>query len=83
MLETWDQRVRRDGIKLTKISIPTPAKNLSDLTACFEKAITPQTKVLLFCHVINLTGQILPVADICRPHRRALAPDACQRQPRQ
>jgi selenocysteine lyase/cysteine desulfurase len=66
MLETWDQRVRRDGIKLTKISIPTPAKNLSDLTACFEKAITPQTRVLHFCHVINLTGQILPVADICR-----------------
>ena len=66
MLETWDQRARRDGITVTKISIPTPARNLADLTACFEKAITPRTRVLHFCHVINLTGQILPVADICR-----------------
>ncbi len=69
MLETWDQRVRRDGVKLTKISIPTPARTHDEITARFEKAITPQTKVVHFCHVINLTGQILPVADICRVAR--------------
>src|SRR5215467_9354821 len=31
MLDTWDQRVRRDNIKVTKISFPVPTKNLSEL----------------------------------------------------
>src|SRR5438046_6775621 len=32
MLDTWDQRVRRDKIKVTKISLPVPTTNLSELT---------------------------------------------------
>ncbi len=69
MLDTWEQRVRRDAVKLTKISIPTPGTTLDEITARFERAITPRTRVVHFCHVINLTGQILPVADICRMAR--------------
>jgi selenocysteine lyase/cysteine desulfurase len=69
MLDTWEQRVRRDGIKLTKISFPVPAPSLADLTSRFEKAITPQTKVIHFCHITNTTGQIFPVRDICRMAR--------------
>jgi len=69
MLDTWEQRVRRDAVKLTKISIPTPGTTLDEIAARFEKAITPKTKVVHFCHVINLTGQILPVAEICRMAR--------------
>ena len=30
-----------------------------------SRAITPQTKVLHFCHITNLTGQIFPVKKIC------------------
>src|SRR5512142_1949889 len=66
MLETWDQRVRRDGIRVTRISIPTPATSHEEITARFERAISARTRVIHFCHVINLTGQILPIADICR-----------------
>ena len=69
MLDTWDQRVRRDGIKLTKISFPVPSPTLSELKDRFEKAITPNTKVIHFCHITNLTGQIFPVRDICRMAR--------------
>ncbi len=69
MLDTWDQRVRRDGIKLTKISFPVPAPSLADLQSRFEKAITPRTKVIHFCHITNLTGQIFPVRDIARMAR--------------
>ena len=69
MLDTWDQRVRRDGIKLTKISFPVPSPTLSELKDRFEKAITPNTKVIHFCHITNLTGQIFPVLDICRMAR--------------
>ena len=36
MLDTWDQRARRDGIKVTKISFPVPTTNLSELTRAIE-----------------------------------------------
>jgi isopenicillin-N epimerase len=66
MLDTWEQRVRRDGLRLTKISFPVPATSMADLADRIERAITPRTKVVHFCHITNLTGQIFPVRDICR-----------------
>ncbi len=65
MLDTWDQRVRRDGIVVTKISFPVPPPSQDDLVRRFERAITPKTKVLHFCHITNLTGHIFPVKAIC------------------
>jgi selenocysteine lyase/cysteine desulfurase len=70
MLDTWEQRVRRDGIKLTKISFPVPPRSLSDLSDRLIAALTPATKVLHFCHITNLTGQIFPVKPICDEARR-------------
>jgi selenocysteine lyase/cysteine desulfurase len=65
MLDTWEQRVRRDGIKLTKISFPVPPPTADDLVRRIERAITPQTRVIHFCHITNLTGHIFPVKAIC------------------
>jgi selenocysteine lyase/cysteine desulfurase len=69
MLQTWQQRVTRDGIKLTQIPFPVPATN-DELIRRFEAAITPATRVLHFCHITNLTGQIFPVREICAIARR-------------
>ncbi len=69
MLDTWEQRVRRDGILLTKISFPVPPPGPADLAERLLSAVTPRTKVLHFCHITNLTGQIFPVRDICRAAR--------------
>jgi selenocysteine lyase/cysteine desulfurase len=60
MLTTWDQRARREGIKITRINFPVPTTQ-DDLYQRFERAITPQTKVMHFCHITNLTGQQFPV----------------------
>ncbi|MGE5243694.1 MAG: aminotransferase class V-fold PLP-dependent enzyme [Betaproteobacteria bacterium] len=65
MLDTWDQRARRDGIVVTRLSFPVPTTG-ADLLERFERAITPRTKVLHFCHITNLTGQLFPVRDLCR-----------------
>ncbi len=65
MLDTWDQRARRDGITVTKISFPVPPPSMDDLAHRLLGAITPRTKVLHFCHITNLTGQIFPVRQIC------------------
>jgi isopenicillin-N epimerase len=69
MIATWQQRERRDGIKLSTISFPTPPPSMDDLYQRFERAITPRTRVIHFCHITNLTGQIFPVKKICRMAR--------------
>ncbi|MGC9947203.1 MAG: aminotransferase class V-fold PLP-dependent enzyme [Bryobacteraceae bacterium] len=66
MITTWKQRERRDGIVLKTISFPTPPPSLDDLAERFERAITPRTRVIHFCHITNLTGQIFPVQRICQ-----------------
>jgi selenocysteine lyase/cysteine desulfurase len=66
MLDTWDQRVRRDKIVVNKISFPVPTTNLAELTDRISRAITPKTKVIHICHITNLTGQLFPVRDIAR-----------------
>jgi isopenicillin-N epimerase len=65
MLDTWDQRVRRDGITVKKISFPVPPPSMDDLADRLLGAVGPKTKVLHFCHITNLTGQIFPVRKIC------------------
>jgi selenocysteine lyase/cysteine desulfurase len=65
MLTTWDQRVRRDKIKVTRLQFPAPATQ-DFLYDMFEKAITPKTKVFHFCHITNLNGQLFPVQRLSR-----------------
>ncbi|HUJ50510.1 MAG TPA: aminotransferase class V-fold PLP-dependent enzyme [Bryobacteraceae bacterium] len=69
MITTWQQRERRDGIKLKMISFPTPPPSMDDLYERFESAITARTRVIHFCHITNLTGQIFPVKKICQMAR--------------
>jgi len=70
MLDTWDQRARRDKIVVNKISFPVPTTNIGDLKDRIEHAITPKTKVIHICHITNLTGQLFPVRDIARMARQ-------------
>jgi isopenicillin-N epimerase len=70
MLDTWEQRVKRDGIKLTQVSFPVPPKSADILSERLLSAITPATRVLHFCHITNLTGQIFPVKRIADEARK-------------
>jgi selenocysteine lyase/cysteine desulfurase len=65
MLTTWDQRMRRQGIKVTRLQFSVPATQ-DQLYTLFEKAITPRTKVFHFCHTTNLTAQLFPVQRLSR-----------------
>src|SRR5438128_3666083 len=65
MLTTWDQRARRDKIVVNRVQFPVPS-SADDLFARLEQAITPRTKVLHFCHITNLSGQLFPVQRLCR-----------------
>ncbi len=64
MITTFLQRERREGIVLRQFSIPIPAEDPDEIVSLFERNITPKTKLILMCHMINITGQILPVRTV-------------------
>ncbi|MFA6439217.1 MAG: aminotransferase class V-fold PLP-dependent enzyme [Bacteriovoracaceae bacterium] len=65
MLTTLKQRELREGLSLKMVKIPVPASSKQELIDAFAKGITSKTRVILMCHQINLTGQVLPVKEIC------------------
>ncbi len=70
MLTTFDQRARREGIRVRKISIPVPLEHPDDVVSLLEQNISPCTRLMMICHMINLTGQVLPVKSIVQMARR-------------
>lgn len=69
MVNTFRQRERREGIRLRQFSIPVPAEDDDEIVRRFEQHITPNTKLILMCHMINITGQILPVKKVVQMAR--------------
>ena len=65
MLTTLRQRERREGLVLKLIQIPIAPRNVNEMTAAYEKAITSKTRLILISHQVNLTGQITPVKAVC------------------
>ena len=64
MLEQFRQQSRRRGLKCVEISVPLDPKSDEEMVETYARAITPRTKLLLVSHMINVTGQILPVKKI-------------------
>ena len=66
MITSWEQRARREGIVVKKISFPIPLPSAAVFVDRVREAITPRTKVIEFPQITNLSGQILPVRDVVR-----------------
>lgn len=64
MLNAWRQRQMRDGIVLKEVKLPLPLEQVEMAVDLYRKAITPKTKVVHLTHVINWTGQVMPVKEI-------------------
>ena len=69
MIATFKQRELREGIVLKQFKIPVPAEDPAEIVRLFEENITPKTRLILMCHMINLTGQILPVNEVVQMAR--------------
>ena len=70
MITTFKQRERREGIKLLQFALPVPAEDDDEVVRLFESHITPRTRAILMCHIVNITGQILPVKKVVQMARR-------------
>lgn len=66
MLTTLRQRVRREGVVLKLVRIPLAPASPGEITQAFEQGITPRTRLVLVSHMVNITGQITPVREVCR-----------------
>jgi selenocysteine lyase/cysteine desulfurase len=66
MLNAWDQRARREGIVVKRVSFPIPLGRPAEFVGRIAEAITPRTRVIEFPHITNLSGQILPVREVVR-----------------
>ncbi len=65
MLDMFKQQSKRYGIVNKIISIPLHPKTDEEIVELYANAITSKTKLLMVCHMINITGQILPIKKIC------------------
>ena len=65
MLDMFTQISKRYGVVNKIISVPNHPSSDEEIVKLYENAITPKTKLLMVCHMINITGQILPVRKIC------------------
>ena len=64
MLDMFTLQARRYGIVHRVVSLPLNPQSDDELVQLYEAAITPKTRLLMVCQLVNITGQILPVAKI-------------------
>lgn len=56
---------RRYGVIRKIIDVPMYPQSDQEIVDTYAAAIKPKTRLLMVCHVINITGHILPIRKIC------------------
>jgi isopenicillin-N epimerase len=56
----WEQRAKRYGIVVKKVSVPSAPESEEQLVEPFAKAITSKTKLITVSHISNVSGIALP-----------------------
>jgi isopenicillin-N epimerase len=62
---SWDVRARRWGFSVRRVTTPPGPSTAGELIDAFEAALTPQTRVLSFSHISNVSGVALPAQELC------------------
>ncbi len=61
----FDQVSKRHGVINKVVSVPNHPKSDEEIVSLYESKITSKTKLMMVCHMINITGHILPIKKIC------------------
>ena len=70
----WQYWQEPKGIKLVRPVLPMLPTDPEEIVEVYRRAITPKTKVISMCHVINTNGMILPVRQVSEMARGARHP---------
>ena len=79
MLDMFKLQAKRHRIINRIVSLPIDPESDDQLVQLYEGAITPRTRLLMVSHMVNITGQVLPVrkiADMAHRHGVAVMVDA-------
>ncbi len=73
MLDQFKLQAKRYGMVNTVVSLPLDPRSDDEIVQLYENAITPKTRLLMVCQMVNISGQILPVTKICdMAHRKGV-----------
>jgi selenocysteine lyase/cysteine desulfurase len=70
MIQAWKQKEMRDGIKIKWLSFTLPSEDPETIVKTFIDATTSKTRIWHITHMINWTGQIMPVKRLCEEARK-------------
>lgn len=65
MLNMFKLQAKKHGIVNKVLSVPTLPKSDAEIVELYANAITEKTRLLMVCHMINISGQVLPIRKIC------------------
>jgi selenocysteine lyase/cysteine desulfurase len=69
----WDVRAARFGLRVERVATPPELVDDTQLVKVFTDAFTPRTRVLALTQVSNVSGQRLPIRELCEAsHRRGI-----------
>ncbi len=77
----WQYWQESKGIKLVRPTLPLLPESPGEIVDVYRQAITPRTRVISMCHMLNTNGMILPVrevAELARPRNILVAVDGAQ-----
>ena len=65
MLNHFKLVAKRFGVVNRLVSVPNHPQDDQEIVDLYASAITDRTRLLMVCHMINITGQVLPIRKIC------------------
>jgi selenocysteine lyase/cysteine desulfurase len=65
MLDMFKLQARRYGMVNRVVSLPPDPQSDDEIVQLYANAITPKTRLLMICHMVNITGHVLPVRAVC------------------
>ena len=65
MIDMFKLQARRYGMVNRFVDIPMDPRSDDDIVKVYADALTRRTRLLMVPHMVNITGQILPVRAIC------------------
>jgi selenocysteine lyase/cysteine desulfurase len=65
MLDMFKLQARRYGMVNRVVSLPRDPKSDDEIVQLYANAVTPKTRLLMICHLVNITGHVLPVRAVC------------------
>jgi len=60
----WEYWQVPKGVRLVRPTLPILPSDPEEIVEVYRQAITPQTRVISMCHVVNTNGMILPVKEV-------------------